>query len=51
MRELCAWCSKIIKEGPAWPILTTHGICSECDAKFRKEIDMPPKETKPDEKP
>ena len=36
MKEVCAWCGKVMKEGKE-PI--TQGICKECLAKELKEID------------
>ncbi len=36
-RRICAWCKKDL--GPAESEGDTHGICEECLAKVRKEME------------
>jgi hypothetical protein len=31
IKTICAWCSRLLKDGPAHPV--SHGVCPEC---FRK---------------
>ena len=31
MKTVCAWCQKVLKEGPE---PTSHGICQPCTEKF-----------------
>lgn len=35
MRTVCAWCSKVIRDGSP---PTSHGMCSDCDSKMAVEI-------------
>lgn len=35
MRTVCAWCQKVMREGPE---PTSHGICKVCEAKMAIEI-------------
>lgn len=36
MKEICAWCKKVMRDGPPHPI--THGICASCAKKVLEEI-------------
>lgn len=36
LKTICAWCGRILKEGPADPV--SHGICPECRAKIWTEF-------------
>ena len=36
LRLVCAWCEKVIEDGP--PGLTSHGICTKCAAEMRQTL-------------
>ena len=36
MRIVCAWCSKVMREGPP-PI--SHGMCEACELKMAIEVE------------
>lgn len=37
LKVVCAWCNKVLKEGP--PTEVSHGICEDCEKKVNAEID------------
>lgn len=36
VKVICAWCKKVLKDGPEEPV--SHGICEECEKKLREEV-------------
>lgn len=32
LRVVCAWCSRLMKDGPPDPV--SHGLCQECEAVY-----------------
>lgn len=37
-REACAWCGRVLREGPE---PTSHGICAECMARLESSLKRP----------
>ncbi len=37
-REACAWCGRVLREGPE---PTSHGICPECLARLQDSLNRP----------
>ncbi|MEI8233812.1 MAG: hypothetical protein WCH57_03905 [Verrucomicrobiota bacterium] len=40
MKLICAWCKKVIRDGPEEPI--SHGICPECARRVTSARSEPP---------
>ncbi len=36
MRTVCAWCEKVLRDGPP---PTSHGICKVCETKLAIEVE------------
>jgi hypothetical protein len=36
MRTVCAWCKKVMSDGPP---PTSHGMCKQCELKFAAEVE------------
>ena len=47
VKLVCAWCNKVLKEGPEDNI--SHGICQECRDKMYEEMGVVPPEKREDQ--
>ena len=38
MKLICAWCQKVIRDGPEEPV--SHGVCPECARRVARQNDV-----------
>jgi hypothetical protein len=36
MKTICAWCQRLMTDGPAFPV--SHGMCTTCQARLEAEL-------------